>query len=114
MLQGQHYQPGNRSHWHRTGQRRSLFLQRHPVLVPVLLLSGSLIFYSASFFSDAVFPVLAFIGIPSAMFSLSVATMLGIVGVLVGIISLIEYLDRYSAQSGAFSQPKERSYANRN
>jgi VIT1/CCC1 family predicted Fe2+/Mn2+ transporter len=94
--------------------RRSRLLQRHPVLIPVLLLSGAAILGIASFFSNSLFPILALIGIPSAMFCLSIALMLGIVGILVGIISIIECLYRHSAQATAFSQPKERSYANRN
>ena len=112
MLQEQHFRFVSKPHWHRL--RRSQFLQRHPLLTPVMLLSGSLILCIASFFSNSVFPVLALLGIPSALFCLSFAAMLGVVGILVGIISLIEYLDQYSAQASAFSRPKEQGYANRN
>lgn len=112
MLQEPHIQNASRPRWH--GLRRSQFLQRHPFLTPVMLLSGSLVLGIMSFFSDTIFPVLALLGIPSAWFCLSIAAMLGVVGILVGIISLIEYLDRYSAQASVFSRPKEQGYANRN
>ncbi len=112
MLQEQHSRLVGKPRWYRL--RRSQFLQRHPLLTPVMLLSGSLVLCIASFFSDTVFPVLALLGIPSALFCLSVAAMLGVVGILVGIISLIEYLDRYSAQASTFSRPKEQGYVNRN
>lgn len=93
--------------------QRSFVLQRHPVLTPVLLLSGSGILCIASFSANTLFPILTLLGIPSALFCLSIAMMLGIVGILVGIISMIEYFSRYSAQATAFSQPKEHSYVNR-
>ena len=93
--------------------QRSLLLQRHPVLTPVLLLSGAGILCIVSFSASNLFPILTLLGIPATLFCLSIAMMLGIVGILVGIISMIEYFSRYSAQATAFSQPKERSYANR-
>ncbi len=112
MLQEQYSRIVGKPRWYRL--RRSQFLQRHPLLTPVMLLSGSLVLCIASFFSDTVFPVLALLGIPSALFCLSVSAMLVVVGILVGIISLIEYLDRYSAQASTFSRPKEQGYVNRN
>jgi hypothetical protein len=57
--------------------------------------------------------VLALLGIPSTSLCFSIAAMLGVVSILIGIISVIEYLDRYSAQAHTCSQPKEQGYANR-
>ncbi len=94
--------------------RRSSVLQRYPVLAPCLLLSGSIGLGIASFFSDALFPVLAFIGIPTTLFCLSLACIFGIVGVLVGIITVIEHADHAAFQATAISQRKEHGYANRN
>lgn len=103
--------PGNRQY--ARIMRRSLLLQRHPVLTPVLFLSGAGILCIASFSANTLFPILTLLGIPAILFCLSIAMMLGIVGILVGIISMIEYFYQYSAQATAFSQPKEHSYANR-
>ncbi len=107
MIQGQ-YEP--------SGQQRirSRLLRQHPVLTPVVLLSGSVALCIASFFADSLFPVLAFIGAPVALFCLSTAFVLGVAGVLATIIGIIERVDRYCLQAAMFPKPKESSYANRN
>jgi hypothetical protein len=94
--------------------QRSSILQRYPVLAPCLLLSCSIALGIASFFSDSLFPVLALIGVPTNTFCLSLACISGIVGVLVGIITVIERADRAAFQATAISQRKEHGYANRN
>lgn len=111
MLQGQHSRRAGKQYWR--GLRRGQFLQRHPVLTPVMLLSGSLVFGLVGFFSNSIFPVLALLGLSSTLLCFSIAAMLGIVSILIGIISVIEYLDRYSAQARTCSRPKEQGYANR-
>jgi hypothetical protein len=84
------------------------------VLTPVVLLCGSIIIGFASLFSDNLFPLLTFIGISSVPLYLSVACVLGIAGILVSIISLIELIDRWSPEAAVFFKPKEHSYGNRN
>jgi hypothetical protein len=111
MLQSQYDPPGRRR---RTPLlKRSLLLQRHPVLTPVILLSVSTVLGIASFFADNVFPVVVLLGIPSDLLYLSIALALGISGVLAGIIGIIECLDRYGVQAVTLLK-KEQSYANRN
>lgn len=100
---------------------RSLLLQRHPVLTPVVLLSSSLLLGVVSIFADTVFSVLTLVGVPvGTLFLLCVlvAFVLGIVGVLVSIISILEQVDRYGSTTKvsvlAFLRLKEQTYANRN
>ena len=100
---------------------RSLLLHRHPVLTPVVLLSSSLVLGIASFFADTLFPVLALIGVPVGTLTtlcLSIAFILGVAGVLIGIISILERVDRYCSTTtlptAMFPRLKEQSYANRN
>ncbi|SRR5579884_415880 len=93
---------------------RSRLLRQHPVLTPVVLICGSIIVAIASFFSDSLFPVLTFIGLSAVPFYLSAACVLGIAGILVSIISIIEQIDRWSLQVAVFFKPKEHSYGNRN
>jgi len=106
---------------HRRFLNRSLLLQRHPVLTPVVLLSGSLLLGVASIFVDTVFSVLTFVGVPvGTLFLLCVlvAFVLGIAGVLVSIIGILEQVDRYGSIARvpilAFLRLKEQTYANRN
>ena len=97
--------------------RRSLLLERHPVLAPVLLLGISAALFIASFSADSLFPILAFIGVHPALLCLLMAMVSGISGMLAGIIYIIERIDSYylqRLQAGVFPQPKEHSYANRN
>jgi hypothetical protein len=91
---------------------RNHLLRRHPVLTPVVLLGGSALLGIASLFTDAVFPVLALLGESSTPLCLSMALVLGISGILIGIISIIEYVDRHSTPAAMLSKPKEHSYAN--
>ena len=111
MSQG-HSEPTHRQRHILPG--RSHLLRRHPVLTPVLLLSGSVTIAMAGFFSDNLFPLLTFIGLSSVPFSLSVACVLGIAGILISIISLIEQIDRWSLQTLVFCKAKEHSYGSRN
>ncbi|GAC1378453.1 MAG: hypothetical protein NVS4B7_11170 [Ktedonobacteraceae bacterium] len=84
-----------------TSQRQMLMLgepyllRRHPVLIPVILMLSAVGLCIASFFADILFPVLALIGVPSALVCLSFALVLGVSGILTGIISIIEGIDRY-------------------
>ena len=97
--------------------RRSPWLERHPVLAPVLLLGSAAALFIASFSVDTLFPVLALIGVHPALLCLLLAMVLGISGMLAGIIYIIERIDSYCLQhlqAGVFPQPKEHSYANRN
>ncbi len=90
--------------------RRSQLLQQHPVLTPLILLIGSAGLFAASFFSDALFPILSFIGAPSALLCVLVALVLGVSGLLTGIISILEGIDRRHFRAAMFPQPKEHSY----
>jgi len=82
------------------GQQRILtacqgrLLQQHPVLIPVILIIGSVVLYIASFFANTLFPLLALIGVPAGLLCLSVAFVSGVSGVLASIISIIEGIDR--------------------
>jgi hypothetical protein len=91
--------------------QRHHFLQRHPLLTPLLFLAGSALLCVASYFTDALFPLLAIFGIPSLPFCLSLAFVLGISGILISIINLIECIDRHSFKVALFPKPKEHSYA---
>ena len=85
---------------------RSLLLQRHPVLIPVVLIIGSVVLCLASFSADTLFPVPALIGAPGALVSLSVAFVLGVSGVLASIITIIEGIDRHRLRTTTFPQQK--------
>jgi hypothetical protein len=93
---------------------RSQLLRQHPVLTPIALLCGSIIVGIASLFSDGPSPILALIGISAAPLYLSIACVLGLAGILVSIISLIEQIERRSVPAALYSGPKEQSYGNRN
>jgi uncharacterized membrane protein len=93
---------------------RSRLLRQHPVLTPIVLLCGSILVAIAGLFSDSLFPVLTFIGLSSVPLYLSLACVLGIAGILVSIISIIEQIDRWSLQAAVCFKPKEHSYGNRN
>jgi hypothetical protein len=105
----QSYEPSSRQR-HILRLQRSPLLQRHPILIPFLLLSGSVMLGIASFSVDDVFPVFAFIGAPTGLLCLLLAFVLGTSGILVGIISIIEFVDRYCLQGAMFPQSKEHSY----
>ncbi len=95
-------------------QGRSPLLQRHSVLLPMLLLSSSIILGIASFSAESLFPILALIGVPVALMCLSITFVLGIAGILASIIGILESIDRYGLRAAMFPKPKEHSYANRN
>ena len=85
---------------------RSLLLKRHPVLIPVVLIIGSVVLCIASFSADTLFPVLALIGAPGALVCLSVAFVLGVSGVVASIITIIEGIDRHRLRTTTFPQQK--------
>ena len=98
------------------GQRRILvppqsrLLRQHPVSTPLFLLLGALGLFAASFFSDSLFPVFVFIGAPSALLCRLIALVLGICGLLTGIISILESIDRRQTRAAMPSRPKEYSH----
>ncbi len=108
MLQSQHEPDGHRGVVPK--QQHNPLLQRHPVLVPLILLSGSIIIGAASFFTDSLFPILVFIGFPSALVCLLLACVLGTCGILVGIIGILERVDHYCLPAAMFPKSKEHSY----
>jgi len=87
--------------------RRSTLLQRHPVLLPVAFIGGALLLGIASAYSDLLFPLLVVFGISPTAFCLSLAFVLWSAGILTGIISILEYIDRFSARVGTFPRSKE-------
>lgn len=111
MLQS-HLEPLSRQR--RSFPGRSRLLRQHPVLTPIVLLCGSIMLGCASLFSDSLFPLLTFIGLSAVPLYLSIACVLGIAGILVSIVSVIEQIDRWSLQAAILSGPKEHSNANRN
>jgi hypothetical protein len=76
--------------WHLASQQRHPLLQRHPVLVPLVLFASAIVLAIASFFTDILFPVLTLIGIPSVLLCYLLAAVLGLCGVLVSITGLLE------------------------
>jgi hypothetical protein len=82
--------------------------RHHPVLTPALLLSGSVILSIVSLFSEDLFPVLTLIGISAVPLALSIALVLGIAGILVSIISILESIDQHGLQTAMFPKPKEQ------
>jgi len=76
-----------------TSQQRNPLLQRHPVLIPLVLFTSSIALAIVSFFADNLFPVLTLIGIPSVLVCYLLAAVLGICGVIVSITGLLELCD---------------------
>lgn len=111
MLQRHSRQSGRQRH---SFLERSHLLRQHPVLTPIILLCASLIIGCASLFSDSLFPLLTFIGLSAVPLYLSAALVLGIAGLLVSIISIIEQIDRWSLQAVILSKSKEHSDGNPN
>ncbi|HTK07197.1 MAG TPA: hypothetical protein VL485_08510 [Ktedonobacteraceae bacterium] len=91
-------------------QPRNGFLLRHPLLTPLLFLSGAALFGIASGFTDTLFPVLAFFGVPALPFCISLASVLGLSGILICIIHMVEYFDRYCFKIALYPKSKEHSY----
>ena len=81
--------------WQFVGQKRNPLLQRHPVLVPLVLFASSIALAIASFFTDNLFPVLALIGVPSVLVCYLLAAVLGLCGVIVSITGLLELRDAF-------------------
>jgi hypothetical protein len=99
--------------WPFTRQQRNPLLQRHPVLVPLVLFASSIVLAIASFFADNLFPVLTLIGIPSALVCSLLAAVLGLCGVLVSITGLLELRDIFdhrNIQLALAPQPKGQHY----
>ena len=104
MIQGQYDPPSGRQH---TGRlQRHVLLRRHPVLVPVTLSGCALVLCVVSFYANSLFPLLAWIGIPSQLLCLLLALVLGISGILTSIVGLIERMDRPCAQVHSVSDYK--------
>jgi hypothetical protein len=82
-------------------------LRRHPVLVPAVLLTISVVLCITSLFGSTLFSVLALLGIPVASMCLLFALVAGISGILTGIISLIEHFDCPRLHAKMFPQIKE-------
>ena len=76
--------------WQLVGQQRNPLIQRHPVLVPLVLFAGAFVLAIGSFFSDTLFPVLTLIGVPSALVCSLLAAVLGLCGTIVSITGLLE------------------------
>ncbi|MBA2680722.1 MAG: hypothetical protein H0U76_20295 [Ktedonobacteraceae bacterium] len=90
MIQGHYAAPGQGKQTYILRPHGSRLLRQHPILLPVVLIGSATGLCMSSFFADTLFPVLAFLGVAPALVCLSVALVLGIVGILTGIISLIE------------------------
>jgi len=76
--------------------------------VPFLLLLGGCLAGIGSVTTENVFPLLTLIGLPSNVLCLSIALVLGISGCLVGIINIIEWIDRHCVQVTMFAEAKEQ------
>jgi len=99
-------------HGHRVQQRfrtpyQHPLLRRHPVLVPAVLLTFSVVLCITSFFGSTLFSVLALLGIPVESMCLLFAFVAGISGIITGIISLIEHFDCSHLHAKMFPQLKE-------
>lgn len=89
-------QPNNLvGQWQFASQGRHSFLRTHPVLVPLALFAGAILLGVASFFSDLLFPILALIGLPTALICCLGAGVLGLCGVVVSITGLLEVVDTF-------------------
>ena len=76
--------------WQFVSPQRNPLLQRHPVLAPLVLFASAVVLAMASFFVDKLFPVLSFIGMPSALACVLFAAVLGLCGVLVCITGFLD------------------------
>ncbi|MFL5626940.1 MAG: hypothetical protein ACJ788_15260 [Ktedonobacteraceae bacterium] len=103
MIQGQFGQCGQQ---HIQVARAGRLLRQHPILMPVILLSGSFGLCFASFYTDALFPLLALVDAPTSLLCLAMAFVLGVSGVLTSIISIIEGIDRCHLRTATFLKPK--------
>jgi hypothetical protein len=101
-----HSQQRRTYHW----QRRHPLLQRHPVLVPFILISSSLLFALASYYAVSLFPIFALIGASPVMPCLLLACVSGTCGILTGIINIIEHVDQRGAFAVVSPEIKEQHY----
>ena len=110
MMQGQ-FEPPAHQQQNLTLQRSHL-VRKYPVLLPLALLGGSIGLFFVSSFADNLFPFLAFVGTSASLFCIVLALVLGISGLLAGIISVIESVDRHRLKAAMFPKTKEQSYGN--
>lgn len=92
-------------------QQRHVLVSRHPLLISLLFLCGAALLCIASCFSDSLFPLLALFGVSSMPLCLSLAFVLGLSGILICIIRMIEYFDRRYLGIALCPKSKEHSYA---
>ncbi len=104
MIQGQSKPFGQRQHLLTVG--RGGLSKQYPVLLPVILIFGSGVLGIASFYANALFPLLAVIGVPTTLLCLSAALVLGVAGTLASIISILETIDRLRIQTTTLPKPK--------
>ncbi|GCE20283.1 hypothetical protein [Dictyobacter kobayashii] len=93
-------------HW----QGRHPLIQHHPVLVSLSLIGSAFILAIASYFSDTLFPVLAFIGASPTLPCLLLAVVLGTCGILTSIINIIEHVEQRRAYIIVSPDLKEQRY----
>ena len=93
-------------HWH----KRHPLLQRHPVLVPSILIGSSLLFALASYYADGLFPIFAFMGASPVMPCLLLACVSGTCGILTGIVNIIEHVEQRRAFALVSPEIKEQRY----
>jgi uncharacterized oligopeptide transporter (OPT) family protein len=96
-------------------QQRNPLIQRHPVLVPLVLFAGSFVLAIASFFTDNLFPLLTLIGVPSVLVCYLLAAVLGLCGAIVSITGLLELYDTWDQRCillALVSRSKGQRYAN--
>ncbi len=103
MIHGQ-LQPPGQQRISDVGQRR--LLRQHPVLVPVLLLGGSLGAGIVGLCSHLLFPLLLFTGVPVGLLCIAGAFVLGITGIIASIISVLEHIDRRHLALARMAKPK--------
>ena len=104
MIQSQFEPLGQRRHLLRA--KRGRLLQQHPVLLPVILIFGAVIFCIASFYTSTLFPLLALLGVPTTLLCLSVALVLGVSGIVASIISILESIERLRVRTITVPKPK--------
>src|SRR5260370_5487830 len=92
MIQGQCNPPSGRQRF--LTPRRDPLLQRHPVLIPIALLSGAVVLCIASFFASTLFPVITLLVIPTGSLCLLCAFVSGRSWICTTIICAIELVDR--------------------
>ena len=104
MIQGQFQPFGQRQHLLMPEQGR--LSKQDPLLLPIILIFGSGVLCIVSFYANALFPLLAVIGVPTVLLCLSAALVLGVAGILASIISILETIDRLRTQTTTLPKPK--------